>query len=40
MCTTEKAKKTFLQHLPVVKSFKVVIIPVYMLKTHAHADFL
>ena len=45
MCTNENAKQTFLQHQPVpvqqvVKSFKVVIIPVYMLKTHAHADFL
>ena len=33
MCTNEKAKQTFLQHLPVpiwlvVKSFEVAIIPV------------
>ena len=45
MCTNEKAKQTFTQHLPVpiwhvVKSFEVVIIPAVMLKTHARADFL
>ena len=45
MCTNEKAEQTFLKHLPVpvrlvVKPFEVVIILVYTLKTHAHADFL
>ena len=45
MCTNEKAKQTFIQHLPVpvqliVKSFEVVIVPVLMLKIHAHVDFL
>ena len=38
MCTNEKAKQTFLKQLPVpvghvVKSSKVVTIPVLMLKT-------
>ena len=44
MCTNEKAKQTFLQHLAVlwhvVKSFEVVIILVLNLKAHTHADFL
>ena len=42
-CSNEKARQTFLQKLPVsvwrvVNLFKVVIIPVLMMKTHAHAD--
>ena len=40
MCTNEKVK-----HLPVpvwhvVKSFEVVMIPLLILKTHVHVDYL
>ena len=45
ICINEKAKQTFLQHLPVpvqliVKSFEVLIVPFLKLKIHVHADFL
>ena len=46
MYINENVKQTFLQHLPVpvqqvVKSLKVVIIPVlYIKNTHTYADFL
>ena len=36
-CSNEKARQTFLQKLP-VSVWRVVIIPVLMMKTHAHAD--
>ena len=44
MCTNENAKQTFLQHLPVpvqqvVKSFKVVIIPVLYVENTCRCRF-
>ena len=44
MCTNEKVKQTFLQHLPVPVQQVVIQSShnpgFYMLKTNTHADFL